>query len=604
MRRIIWLSLAVGISVTLMIGCQVSPEQIPESTPTPETPPVDGWVLPAPEWAEGEHLGAAYVSEGIIVSHTIDADSGYGSPASKVTLYVEGQVLVSGIVTDIENIVGETNDRMGARLKEGLVWDSQRDSIASGQDGTEIRRYRFTTGDPLTATVTDVVQDLRTSSANQAKLVLIDPNYLVTVKADECEDAVGGPLASSGHGEASPGHGEASPLHGPKRPFAYPDLSVPLPTYFWQQWALDDVNGGGIDVADAGQRRTDVADGAGTQIIVLDTSPFTTPGEARFGSDFITPPLTLTVEIPFTIDLTHTVPELSCLDNIDISDHGLFAAGLAHAVAPASDIKLIRVLGDDGAGDLGGILYVLHNLQQTPFESPTVLNLSLGITSDPPSPACASQKPPKEGFTGLRDWYAGLPLEDRLAQSNCLDTGSLRQVILDFQNDSNVLIAAAAGNHARVGAPLEAQLPARYGMQPPVGEGYPYVLAVAASTGARDAAFYSHTGSIAAPGGGDNDSPCADAWVGKQPGCWDEAQDFVVSITARKDGSGGLEYSLGYWEGTSFATPLVAGMAAGLFPNLSAQATAQQVLESASTTCPDPTAPATVLGAGIIRFCP
>ena len=69
----------------------------------------------------------------------------------------------------------------------------------------------------------------------------------------------------------------------------------------------------------------------------------------------------------------------------NLSSHGLFVAGLAKAIAPSSQIYLVRVLADDACGDLDTILRGLEWFQQTMIASPrgslkgTVVNLSLGV---------------------------------------------------------------------------------------------------------------------------------------------------------------------------------------------------------------------------------
>lgn len=49
----------------------------------------------------------------------------------------------------------------------------------------------------------------------------------------------------------------------------------------------------------------------------------------------------------------------------DISDHGLFVAGLVYAVAPASNIHLIKVLNDQGQGDLFGFIAAVNVFVQS-----------------------------------------------------------------------------------------------------------------------------------------------------------------------------------------------------------------------------------------------
>lgn len=579
MRKYVWVLLSVGIILGVAFGC--APVQQPEPGPEEEEPP-GGWVLPTPVWEETDQQGSTYISQGIIVSRTIDVGDGHGSPASAVTLYVDNQVLLSGIANEVGAVVTETNARLGNLLAEPGFMLNPDDGNFIGRlpDDTELHRIRYVPNDPETLSVLDVIDVIREVVADFEVNVTSDPNYAVTTKAD-CQSDVGHPLAaegSSSHGEASPSHGEASPSHGEASPFPYPQPPVSLEAYFWQQWALNDVGSGGIALSNGTQRRPEITErGQDVQVIILDTSPFANPGLAQsVGGAVVGPDFDLDVVYPFEINLSKE-PGLNCMGDINVADHGLYVAALAHAVAPDSNYRLVRVLGPDGLGDVGAILTVLQEIANS-HPSPTVLNLSFGIA------------------------YKNLDANDE-AQIK-----TLNNVLESLDSQGDVVTVAAAGNHSTLGNPREPQLPARYaeGWDGVVyGEPqYPTVLAVAASAYDRTPAFYTHRGSVAAPGGGDNDPGCATAWVKgaeSKPDCWNQARDFMVSMTARDDGAGGLEYSLGYWTGTSFATPLVTGMAA-------LEATSMSAADAAATVkaqvCPPPSGPDSALGVGIVGFCP
>ncbi len=123
--------------------------------------------------------------------------------------------------------------------------------------------------------------------------------------------------------------------------------------------------GGQDSRAEAWQKRQDV------RIAVFDTSPFEEISDGEkcegcfrfhelmqdvFGdSAQVEPPLTVwhfnPISAPTCPGQDVEDPELD-RETQDISNHGLFVAGLAHAVAPHSAISLIRVLANDGCGDL------------------------------------------------------------------------------------------------------------------------------------------------------------------------------------------------------------------------------------------------------------
>lgn len=64
----------------------------------------------------------------------------------------------------------------------------------------------------------------------------------------------------------------------------------------------------------------------------------------------------------------------------DIRDHGLFVAGVVHATAPWTRVRLMRVLNNFGVGSLHALIIALATLigSKKP-EEPLVINLSLGM---------------------------------------------------------------------------------------------------------------------------------------------------------------------------------------------------------------------------------
>jgi hypothetical protein len=64
----------------------------------------------------------------------------------------------------------------------------------------------------------------------------------------------------------------------------------------------------------------------------------------------------------------------------DIRDHGLFVAGVVHATAPWARIRLMRVLNNFGVGSLHALTIALTTLiQGKRADEPLVINLSLGM---------------------------------------------------------------------------------------------------------------------------------------------------------------------------------------------------------------------------------
>lgn len=204
----------------------------------------------------------------------------------------------------------------------------------------------------------------------------------------------------------------------------------------------------------------------------------------------------------------------------DIQDHGVFVARLIHEVAPESRILLYRVLNNNGKGILSSLLDALQDFHSQDAESDwRVVNLSLGVhlVSTGASPS--------------------VPIVQLL--------GTLWTL-----NDQDTVIVAAAGNDGK----SLPHLPAAYHSNMPV-------IAVAASAITTDptpsdvqACFTNvspHASLVFAPGGDGQGSACDPAI------CSDDPDKCVISAAPNASPTG-----YAYWSGTSFSTPLVAGLAA------------------------------------------
>jgi subtilisin family serine protease len=211
------------------------------------------------------------------------------------------------------------------------------------------------------------------------------------------------------------------------------------------------------------------------------------------------------------------------------SEHGLFVAGLIRAIAPESQIHLIRVLGDNGCGDIvklvNGINRFMAFMKKNRI-SKVVINLSLGASK----------------------LVGDLPF-----LKNTLNRA--------YKNGA--VIIAATGNDSNLTTVANAQLPASYN----------FVIGVAATNKSGRRSCYSNKGNAnnkdtAAPGGdGGSDTAGNDcvsrnnSWnVTPTPCTSSMGQCGYGLISVITKPAGGFGY--GYWSGTSFSTPLVSGLAA------------------------------------------
>ncbi len=254
--------------------------------------------------------------------------------------------------------------------------------------------------------------------------------------------------------------------------------------------------------------------------------------------------------------------------HLNVADHGLFAAGIVRGIVPrGTPVFLIRVLNDFGIGDSLSIGHALAALprallgtdQPGPRQPRLVVNLSLG--AEIPIPARLFERWLPETSKRDSDAASRLPelcaLFDRL-HANVSD-------VVSWLTERGVLVVAAAGNDALrrdvvPGEPPPPRFPARYDE----------VLGVAAVR--RDLhtpAVYSNRGDVVLQTGsghvatfGGNVVPAAN----DQRSARTSPNDSVVGIfSGTLPGGGANGTGWARWSGTSFSTPIVAGLAARLW---------------------------------------
>lgn len=280
-------------------------------------------------------------------------------------------------------------------------------------------------------------------------------------------------------------------------------------------------------------------DGDGVRIGIFDTSPdFGVNIESSSdGNNTPEQPVTVSwVNWPTPLELTLVYPPgLSRPDSEaesagktkDLSDHGLFVTALVHAIAPDSTIELIRVLEDDNTGDLFTLNMALYDfIMATEQGEPTVINMSLGIRIPPPK--AEFQIPTNE-------------------------VESLRNLIL-LARCKNIVVIAASGNNSSESYPPElAHLPADWTS----------VIGVSASNKDNQRACFSNQGEIAAPGGdgGETIDPLLSCGPRIRECPEDTVCDYsVVGPVIPKPSNSETNYI--HWVGSSFAAPMVTGLAA------------------------------------------
>ncbi|MCB9420730.1 MAG: S8/S53 family peptidase [Ardenticatenaceae bacterium] len=461
--------------------------------------------------------------------------------------FIQDQVIVRGPAAEVEAIIQQIGGTVSLQLERRLAFGDLSQALQDCLDPCYdvniadwvLDLYRLTGTEQDVAAVIQAINQ----QAGPGGTVSAEPNW---VSGHPWEPA-GSPWEPAGSPWEPAGSG--SPMSGAQ------DAD---PAFFMQQWAWNNID------LPAGSNRLM---GQGLRIGVFDTSPFGEVGAtvpAAQSVDWVTEPKPLHLTVK-----RYALPgdgATAVASQRDLSSHGLFSAGIAHALAPDADIHLIRVLGDDNKGDLFTLLLALFEFIQAnlPENRPVeimgvVINWSLGI-----------RIPPDEADFGLPREV--LSMQDLLRAARCL----------------GMMVVAAAGNDsANLDRPEPANLPANW----------PSVFGVAASTQANGRSCFSNRGNIAAPGGngrpgGPNEHRCVPA----NQNCTSPKCPYSVVGPVMKTGknSGFI-----YWSGSSFATPMVAGLAALVMERGGGRllpGDVRRIIECAATKVGDAD-----LGAGIIN---
>jgi hypothetical protein len=503
-RRII---LSLFVLALVISGCKTPTLSPPTETPAPSLPTE----VPAPSLpTETPAPSVNYVREEVLISGTPDAmrqldelkieGLTLGKPVSIITATINADFLRPGKYQEQFGLPPKFTETLG--------------SIPAGVSGLvpyQIRLYLPTClepPDPATCTL-ELLQD-RTQN------LFVEYNLLTGSTPHQ----VGG-----------------SPAGGIK-----PDAALDRGD-FTGQWAFESIK---LDYRpDAGQ---------GVVIGVFDTSPFpvlqqpVTVPESD-GSNW---------QIQVTESYTRTFPREDPLVVWQVPDHGLFAASLAHHVAPASQIELLPVLNAAGLGSTADLDAAILAFNRRHAKDKAVINLSLGVVT-----------------------------VDQAADS-------LTLTLLDALSQG-IVVVAAAGNDSNETV-YDSNLPAS--LSP--------VLGVAATSQANQRACFSNrvpSNDISAPGG-QGEPTCLVIEQPSQMIC--DSQDKTTwgsCLIGRVWTLKGASY--GFGRGTSFATPLVTGLAARLLAGgtqVSTSAALNVIAEiTNATNVSPPASPDPNLGAGIIN---
>ncbi len=457
--------------------------------------------------------------------------------------YVKDQLVITGNPNDIGDILSNS-----AQLTE-IGANAAKFQIEIGS-GEVIRVYGLASGSDVLAVATAF-----NDSVEEGQYAVAEPNYILSYP--QYAETQGLPGSSGVEGGAGGGF-----AMGPT-----PEPTLDLQP-FLDQWALND------EVNDAANWEVDAAylpgsskmdSGKHVNLLIFDSSPLNTGSYYDGG---------LCVHAL----LGGPGEQANLADN-----HGLFVASLAGATATEGNIHLIQILKatDDGQllGDLVTLLSAIDiyhqeiGSQRPQGVAHTVINLSLGFKFNP---AVQENQAFIESVRKAILWSARAREDEAQEFGDVIETlePPVYRVSLpvkslgayfDMLEKSGYVIVAAAGND---GLELP-QTPASFTKV--IG-----VEAVTYKLGGR--ACFSNRGDISAPGGGPTGSnPPGDdkaATVLTQDVLDNAATLCLAAMHIAScldqsfcdDGVTGHMWinkqdTFGYWAGTSFATPLVSGVA-------------------------------------------
>jgi subtilisin family serine protease len=470
---------------------------------------------------------------------------------------------------ELEKALGDPQPKFVDRivleeLSPPAVWENL--PALQGYKDVEIRLYDLydlsTNKEEDEKFVWNAIRNMTVEATKANKIAFADPNF---VTGDPGPGSGGGGSGGVGGGPGGPIGGRATRLD------------------FIGNWAFKPFHG--IFLEDGQGRRLTEFTGQGIYVYIFDSVDRRLEyGINRPEEDAQYPKERGPVQLPrglpkelemylsspsarYNQDKSARVVQIQSPDDLhDVDEHGVYVAGLIHRVAPDCQLHLVDVLNRRGQGELFGLLRALFLVAKRGAETVTkktpsplnnvVINLSLGA-SVAENAAKISRFPEalrdlrkKLNETGAANTNQALfrILEDMVNDYHYV--GSLR-LITKILGELGAMIVAASGNDsAKEVGNLRSQIPGRY----------PEVISVAASTSKGEKANFSNHGNLMAPGGGKAAPDQENDDIAKKGMSQSELEEFaVISIVPKIDST---DTGFAYWQGTSFATPLVTGVAA------------------------------------------
>lgn len=285
--------------------------------------------------------------------------------------------------------------------------------------------------------------------------------------------------------------------------------------------------------------------------------------------------------------------------NYNMTDHGLFVAGIIHRLAPAAELHLFEVLNPDGVGDLESIAKGLWEVFDQFAGEPLVVNCSLVLNI----PLNGYQIPEldqqilKEIVDGWDEHNTYDYLETSIAGRTWLENQSQAiKWICDLLYLHGSKVIAAAGNDWEANrARPSARFPAAF--ESVVGVGAlpkDQVVSIVGTTRYNTTPYSNisdrpeHIGVTTFGGEAGEGKGVLGLYIGEfpedpNPPWWRHFLNWIiVHLGGRVAGPPNLT-DMAWWAGTSFATPILTGTIAAILGRLQPARTEDAIVEAYNT---------------------
>ena len=273
--------------------------------------------------------------------------------------------------------------------------------------------------------------------------------------------------------------------------------------------------------------------------------------------------------------------------NYDMTNHGLFVAGIIHSLAPAAEIHLFEVLNPEGVGDLtslaDGLSRVLKCFQGKPLVINCSLVLNIPLLNHPIIDLSRDLKAMFiHGWERHKDRHETL---DRLTQDLWSDSESPAEILRQaraIQRICNTIfearsrVIAAAGNDWEPGSGRPKRPQARY----------PAAFDSVAGVGALKRRHKKDDEFEPAEYSDRSDEPTVSGIMtfGGEKGAQNGILGIYLGAFPSPDKNGNQpapenECDWAWWAGTSFATPIISGITAALLTDHPDWTTEQAISE-------------------------